>query len=199
MYKTKPKIILLEHTQDFETEFRNRYDVNLDDKIRNLHNLLSYAKNQEIPVFSNHETGSCRNLDVTPIQYINWSEKDWIRRVLNNNPELAKQIMKLSDGDIIITGGAHIWADRGKSIKEKLCSYYDRTLNFRGCIGYPVLFIDRIKKHYNRDLTTIIDPRITVEGSNKKMPINNSRLYEVVDGSDLYLDMKMRPSRKYQQ
>jgi hypothetical protein len=161
--------------------------------------MLDYARAENIPIFSDDSNDICDKLGIHGIQnlepysYDKKEDKKWLKRIMDSNKFFSEKIADLKDGDFVVVGGAHIWTSKGRGLHQRLEHYLDDRLYFEGCVRYPIVLMDRIKKYYNKDLWILIDPRISLEAMSTLRIIDNSKLYEVIGKTKIVGDMVMKP------
>lgn len=212
MYSKNPKFILLERPELlFGPKDEGRLgDSQFDLKSEHLKSILKYSDNHKIPVYAHCFEEICNQYNIKQVRYSKEpysvsqfdETKEWLDEILSNNKSLKEEIDNLENGDIVVVGGAHI-STKKTTFTEKIKDQFTRKSSIfeniieitDDCIKYPLSFLDKVQTYYKKDITVVIDPRITA-GQND---MDITKLYEVIDAASINKKMKIKPSKEIHQ
>ncbi len=186
MYRKKPALFLIEHTEYFDidqevTVLRER----VARKKMNFMRMLEYAEMHGIPVFSGDDNPLSDDYGMTFVEFpgnefrcrtlkeIRARAPDYVRATLDQSPELSDVVDALRPGSVAVVGGAHLHLSPSRS---KEAPYY-----FEGCLNRSVTLLHYIREFCCTGMDIMIDPRITLQRPLDRELLNERKLYVVGD------------------
>jgi hypothetical protein len=165
-------------------------EADLDSKTDNLHNLLEYARQENIPVFSHDEVDICDRLRIKRInsdyQAKKYDGDELAKKGFRDcNQDLVEVFATLKDNDVVVVGGSHVWRRETEN----------GDLAFSGCVQYPVGLVEHLEQFYKKDITILLDLRVTLQRGEPKL--DESKFYEVFEECEVrHPNPRLRKGRK---
>jgi|GEM_PF-5317641 len=184
MYNRKPGMVLLATADQFAGEsprWHEHYKAS-PDKSRSLSRLMEYTSREKVPLYNiggNPEAVEelgMKHIDFGEIFY--YGDLKWAGKILDKYPAFAEDLGRIGEG-VILVGGAHLFLKKpNMGIVRRIKNRRDGSIHWGGCIAFPVKFAKMYGDLFARDISIVLDTRITLILSSKGI---EERPYLVTD------------------